>query len=141
MAKPDWTALVALSEADRQRALEQFYWLRPVLEEGVPLLRSGARWRSTRAHSPALAKRYQRAGLAGLAHRARADRGQRRRLAADLRQLIEGLALRKPAPTVASVHRQVCGVAEARGWPRPSYATVYSVVKALDPGLVTLALE
>jgi hypothetical protein len=38
MAKPDWTALVALSEADRQRALEQFYWLRPVLEEGVPLL-------------------------------------------------------------------------------------------------------
>jgi hypothetical protein len=37
MAKPDWTALVALSEADRQRALEQFYWLRPVLEEGVPL--------------------------------------------------------------------------------------------------------
>jgi putative transposase len=60
-------------------------------------------------------------------------------LAADLRQLIEGLALRKPAPTVASVQRQVCGVAEARGWPRPSYATVYSVVKALDPGLVTLA--
>jgi hypothetical protein len=42
---------------------------------------------------------------------------------------------------VASVHRQVCIVAEARGWPQPSYATVYSVVKALDPGLVMLAHE
>jgi hypothetical protein len=29
----------AVAEAGRMRALEQFYWLRPVLEEGVPLQR------------------------------------------------------------------------------------------------------
>jgi hypothetical protein len=33
----DWTALVGLRETDRQRALEQFYWLRAALEDGVPL--------------------------------------------------------------------------------------------------------
>ena len=33
----DWAPLVSLRETDRQRALEQFYWLRPALEEGVPL--------------------------------------------------------------------------------------------------------
>ena len=33
------TASSAVSEANRQRAFEQFYWLRPVLEEGVPLQR------------------------------------------------------------------------------------------------------
>jgi len=137
----EWTALVSLREADRQRALEQYYWLRPALEDGVPLrrlareggvpLRTAQRW----------LQRYQQRGLAGLAHRARSDRGQRRRVAPELQQLIEGLALRKPPPTVASVHRQACTVAEEQGWPTPSYATVYSIIKALDPALVTLAHE
>jgi hypothetical protein len=34
-----WDGLVALSEAERERALARFYQLRPVLEEGVPLQR------------------------------------------------------------------------------------------------------
>jgi putative transposase len=136
-----WTALIELREADRRRALEQFYWLRPVLEEGVPLqrlardrgvpLRTAQRW----------LQRYQRSGLVGLAHRARADRGRPRRMPVELRELIEGLALRTPPPTVAAVHRQARSVAEAHAWPAPSYATVYSIVKALDPGLVMLAHE
>jgi putative transposase len=37
------------------------------------------------------------------------------------------------------VHREVANVANVRGWPEPSYATVYSVVRRLDPALVTLA--
>ncbi len=32
-----------------------------------------------------------------------------------------------------------CSVAEARGWPQPSYATASGVAKTLEPGLVTLA--
>ena len=32
-------AVPAVSAANRERALEQFYWLQPVLEEGVPLKR------------------------------------------------------------------------------------------------------
>ncbi len=135
------TAVPAVSAANRERALEQFYWLRPVLEEGVPLkrlarergvpLRTAQRW----------LQRYRVSGLAGLSHQTRADRGRRRRLPTDLQEVIEGLALRKPAPSVASVYRRVCNVAEAHEWPRPSYATVYSVIRALDPGLVTLAHE
>jgi putative transposase len=53
--------------------------------------------------------------------------------------LIEGLALRKPPPTVALVHRQVREVARRNGWPVPNYQRVYRVVKQLDPALVTLA--
>ena len=34
-----WSGLVALSEAERERALARFYQLRPVLEEGVSLQR------------------------------------------------------------------------------------------------------
>src|SRR5438445_3229510 len=110
------TAVPAVSAANRERALEQFYWPRPVLEEGVPLkrlarergvpLRTAQRW----------LQRYRVTGLAGLSHQTRADRGRRRRLPTDLQEVIEGLALRKPAPSVASVYRRVCTVAEAHEW-------------------------
>ena len=141
MPPPTQSTVAAVNAANRERAIEQFYWLRPVLEEGVPLkrlahergvpLRTAQRW----------LQRYRVSGLAGLSHQRRADRGRRRRLPTDLQEVIEGLALRKPAPSVASVYRRVCNVAEAHEWPRPSYATVYSVIRALDPGLVTLAHE
>ena len=58
---------------------------------------------------------------------------------ADLVQLIEGLALRRPPPRVAEVHRCVVGVARQRGWPMPSYTTVRRVIAGLDPGLAALA--
>ena len=70
----------------------------------------------------------------------RADQG-RSRLPEPLRLLIEGLALRKPAASAAHVHRQVTEVAEREGWAVPSYATVYAIIRDLDPALVTLAHE
>jgi putative transposase len=54
-------------------------------------------------------------------------------------QLIEGLALRKPAPTAATIHRQVVTVAREHGWPTPSYRTVAAVIQRLDPALLSLA--
>jgi putative transposase len=54
-------------------------------------------------------------------------------------ELIEGMALRRPAPPIAFIHRRVVDVARKHGWPAPSYATVHAVVRALDPGLVVLA--
>jgi putative transposase len=112
--------------------------LRPHLEDGVPLtrlapihaipLRTLQRW----------LQRYRTAGLAGLARTPRADRGHHR-LVPELQRFIEGLALRTPPPTAAFIHRQVCAVAEAQGWAVPSYSTVYAIMQALDPALVTLA--
>lgn len=56
-------------------------------------------------------------------------------------ELVEGLALRRPRPSVAFIHRQVLAVAARAGWSAPSYSTVYAIVRGLDPGLVTLAHE
>jgi transposase InsO family protein len=99
-------------------------------ERGVPL-RTAQRW----------LQRYRVSGLAGLSHQTRADRGRRRRLATDL---LEGD--RRPGAAEAGAfgrlgYRRVCNVAEAHEWPRPSDATVYSVIRALGHGLVTLAHE
>ncbi|HEY5358659.1 MAG TPA: Mu transposase C-terminal domain-containing protein [Streptosporangiaceae bacterium] len=113
--------------------------LAPHLHDGVTLaeaarqaavpLRTAQRW----------LRRYHAGGIAGLARTARADRG--RRMPDDLVALIEGLALRPPAPSAAAIHRTVTGVATAQGWPVPSYSAVYSVIAGMDPAMRTLALE
>ncbi len=76
--------------------------------------------------------------MAGLARPPRVDRGERT-FPSELVQLIEGLALRRPALTTAAIHRQVAAVAEGHRWPTPSYSTVYDVVRRLEPALVALA--
>ncbi|MFZ0931350.1 MAG: transposase family protein [Syntrophobacteraceae bacterium] len=59
----------------------------------------------------------------------------------DLRHLIEGLALKKPPHSVASIYRQVEQIARQKGWECPTYRTFLNLVRKLDPGLLTLAHE
>ena len=86
------------------------------------------------------AARYRTDDLAGLGRSERADRGARQ-FPQELQLLIEGLALKRPPPSIATIHRDVTAVARQHGWPVPSYATVYDVVHHLDPALVVLAHE
>lgn len=112
---PPQRTLAAVPEERRTEALRRWRVLRPHLEDGAPLpstaaaagvpLRTAQRWLT----------RYRADGLAGLARSTRADRGSRR-LPDELRLLIEGLALRPPAPSAAHVHRIVTGVAKDQGW-------------------------
>lgn len=132
--------LTGLSEAERALAFERFELLRPALEEGVPLarvardrgvaLRTARRW----------AGQYRRDGLVGLVRKGRSDRGKRQ-LSEALSRAIEGLALKKPRLSAASVHRQAVTLAERLGERPPSYSTVYAIIRDLDPALVSLAHE
>ena len=58
-----------------------------------------------------------------------------------LEQFVEGLALQKPRPTAAAVHRQAALVASRLNEPAPSYRTVHRMIQGMDPALVTLAHE
>ncbi len=114
--------------------------LRPHLEERVPLTRvathHGLPLRTARRWLQA----YRRHGLAGLARKPRADQ-RTHRFPPELVRLIEGLALRTPALSAATVHRRVVAVAQDHGWPVPSYSTVAAITRRLDPALRTLAHE
>jgi putative transposase len=133
-------ALAALTEAQRQQAMARFAVLRLHLHEGIPLsevartagvpLRSVQRWLA----------RYRAAGLVGLARAQRSDTGQRK-LPAELVQVIEGMALRKPRPSIAAIHRSMTALAPQHHWTPPSYGSVYGIVCQLSPAMVTLAQD
>ena len=119
--------------------MQRLGMIRPYLDEGVPLRRlARAHDVSTRTLQRWIVG-YRTAGLTGLVRRVRKDAGTTRRIDPDMRQLIEGLALRTPPPTAAFVHRQVAEFAAARGQRGPSYRAVAAIVHSLGPALKTLA--
>ena len=76
----------------------------------------------------------------GLARAQRSDTGTRK-LPAELVQVIEGMALRKPRPSIAAMHRRMTALATQHQWRPPSYGSVYGIVRQLSPAMVTLAQD
>ncbi len=133
-------ALGDLTGPQREGAMRRFAVLRPYLEDGVPLARAAAEAGVACRTAQRWAATYRNQGLAGLVRARRSDAGHHR-IPDELRHLVEGLALRRPAPHMTWVHRRVVEVAKDQGWPVPSYSTVYAIARALDPALVVLAHE
>ena len=131
-------ALASLSEGERRQAMDRFAVLRPHLEEGVPLSRAADHAGVAVRTVERWLRLFRRGGLAGLARSARRDTGKPR-LPAPFVTLIEGLGLKRPRSSAAAVHRRALEVAKERGWPAPSYGTVYAILARLDPAIVTLA--
>ncbi|MGH3287373.1 MAG: helix-turn-helix domain-containing protein [Streptosporangiaceae bacterium] len=84
--------------------------------------------------------RFRRDGILGLQRWTRSDAGTRR-TDPDLVRMVEGLALTRPRPAGATIHRLVAATAAGRGVAAPSYQVVRDVVAGLDPAMLTLALE
>lgn len=124
----------------QQRAVAQRRWevLRPHVHGGVPLARAASNAGVPLRTAQRWLARYRAGGLSALARAGRSDQGVRR-VPEELVALVEGLALRRPRPSVATVARQVAVAAGEHGWPVPSYSTVHAIVTGLDPHLVTLA--
>jgi putative transposase len=125
----------------RLTAEDKVVLLRRHLDDGVPLARLAAeagvplrtlrRWKARYLDDPT---------VAGLERKVRADRGHRQ-LPTELVEVIEALALRRPAPTAAFVHRRVSSLARDRGWAPPGYSSVRAVIAGIDPGLRALAVD
>jgi len=96
-------------------------------QAGVPL-RTAQRWLAS----------FLDGGAAALSPAGRSDRGGHR-VPTQVQELVEGLALRRPPPRVAEVHRAAAVVAVEHGWLAPSYEVVRRIIRRLDPGLIALA--
>ena len=105
--------------------------LRLHVEDGIPLsalaretgisLRSLERWHA----------RYRADGYAGLETGQRSDAGAHH-LPGELVRLIEGLALSKPRPAIATIHRKATEICAQERWPVPSYGVVRAIVADMD---------
>ncbi len=133
-------ALACLSEQQRKDAMARLAILRLHLEQQVPLARAARQAGVAMRTAQRWLTRYHADGLAGLVRPVRRDAGNRK-LSADFATLIEGLALRKPRPSVAAIHREAVKIAKEGNAKAPSYATVHAIVRGLDPALTTLAHE
>ena len=98
-------------------------------EQGIPL-RTARLW----------VNRYRKNGLAGLARKSRSDKDTRR-ISPQLQHVIEGLALKHPSLSAASIHREAVALAKKLGERPPSYSSIYALIRTLEPGLLTLAHE
>ena len=78
-------------------------------------------------------------GLKGLHRACRSDKGARRRLSAELQEVIEGLFLKTPKPTVTWVWEQVVEACIKNKLKAPSYSLVAQVCRQLDRRLKVLA--
>jgi len=112
--------------------------LRPHVEDGVPLVQAAR----DAGVAPRTAQRWLAAfrtgGLIALGRQSRADAG-RLRTRAELVEVVQGLALTRPRPSVATITRRTAALAAERGWAAPSYSTVREIVAAVDPHLLSLA--
>jgi len=128
-----------MNDAAHHLALQRFALLRPHLEDGVPLTVIA---RTTAAPLGTLrrwARSYRAEGMAGLQRKPRRDAGSRRSVDEQTIALIQGIALSVPRQSIANIHRQVLALIERDGGKPPSYATVWAIVKAIEPAMTILA--
>jgi putative transposase len=78
-------------------------------------------------------------GFNGLQRATRCDKGRRRNLSSDLQQVIEGLYLKSPKPTVVWVWEQLDEACARKQMNTPSYSLVAEVCSQLDRRLKVLA--
>lgn len=58
-----------------------------------------------------------------------------------MKDLIQVFALQKPRLSISAIHRKIIVITEKRSIPTPSYATIYSIVKGINPALLSLSHE
>lgn len=131
---------------DRKRDIEsvevakRMAVLRPNLMDGVPLAKLAAEAGISIRTIRRWIARYRTDGPAGLARPPRPEAGKRT-FPVELVRLIEGMALLKPPPSIATIYRRIAGLANDRGWQPPSYGSVRGIVAAIEPAMMTLAHE
>ena len=134
------TPLTELTVAQRETAMARLAVLRPILDDGVPLPRAAASAGVPVRTVQRWLARYRRAGLSGLVRPVRSDAGVHK-LVGEAVKLIEGMALSRPRPSGAAIHRRIVAVAKERAWHVPSVSSVYAIVRGLDPAMTALAHE
>lgn len=122
-----------------QTALEKYKAIAGHLKRGVPVAEIARTHGITERTLWRWLKQVDTSGLPALQRKTRQDKGKRKSVSSELEQIIAGLILQSPAPTIASVHRTIKEICSRNGWKTPSYRVVHDIGDKLSSGLLTLA--
>ena len=139
MSESTSDSLLNLSElppSSRASAWERYQILRPHLEDFVPLRRAIADAGISFRTAQRWVANYKKLGLAGLCRSKRKDNGTHKVVSDEVKKLIEGLALQKPAMSKATIHRRVKDWCVSSRITVPSYETVYGIIRQIDRPLI-----
>ena len=131
--------LFEFSEEEQQQAFERYNIIKSFLENNTTLKKLVETEKVSYSTISRWVKNYRLNGFIGLIDKRRNDKGKNRVINDELKALIEGLALKKPKPSIASVHRKVSVVAKRENWYIPSYEAVRKVIKNIPPDIAILA--
>ena len=133
------SSLVNLNEKQRKVALDRYRQIEPYIKKEVLLtthcrenklpLRTARRWVNL----------YQKQGLIALANKTRKDKGKTRSLTPEVCQFIEGLYLKSPHLSFATIYRQVQKHLVGKNIPCPKYRTLCTLLNKLPKAMITLA--
>jgi putative transposase len=121
-------------------AIERYRILEPHLIEGVTLAEIARAGTVSERTLQRWLGRYTSEGLAGLRRASRNDQG-RLRLPDHLVALVRDLAIKRPRPPVAAIHRKVQAIAIAEGHRAPSYSVVARIVRAIPASRIAVVCD
>lgn len=125
----------------KEVALERYRILEPYLQ-GIATLAEISKQTGVATSTLYLwVKVFAESGLNGLSPKGRSDKGQRRAVSPEIKDLIQGLYLRTPPVTVSAIYRAVIDVCQKNNWRKPSYDVVHEIIADVPPPLKTLAHE
>jgi transposase len=133
--------LSGFTESERNQAFERYNKIKPFLEDNTTIREISNNEKISYSTLCRWLKNYREKGLGGLVDKRRYDNGKGRIVKDELRLLVEGLALQKPKPSMASIHRKIVKIAETKNWRKPSYTTIRNIIKGIKPSVITLAHE
>lgn len=77
-------------------------------------------------------KSFQQSGISGLNRKPRTDKGSRRNISPEMKQLIREMLEQTPRPTITSVFRAIKILCMRDGIDPPSYSVVYDIARELS---------
>jgi len=122
-------------------SLEKYKLILPVLEGELNFVSLSASVHISVRTLCRWLKIYRTEGLKGFDRKPRKDAGMTKALSAELLELTQALALKKPPMSISSIHRKIAILSERSSQKPPSYETIYALVKNINPALKTLAIE
>ncbi|MCE3238969.1 MAG: transposase-like Mu [Gammaproteobacteria bacterium] len=133
------TLLTNLNDEQRKITLERYHHIEPYLKGRISLKELCETKHFSLRTAKIWVKLYREGGLIALARKPRNDKGKNRVISLETRHLIEGIYLKSPYLSFASIHRQIEKYLIEKNIPCPKYRTVCALLNNLPKSMTTLA--